>query len=93
MPWSDDLVTSFCLNMSFLQDKCDQWLGTPAAGRLMAASYKEYRKGLWLVRQGARQLTAAARRNTAGAGAGGAATLEQATPYLQQGMARLEALR
>jgi len=93
MPWSDDLVASFCLNMSFLQDKCDQWLGTPAAGRLMAASYKEYLKGLSLVRQGARQLTAAAQRNTAGAGAGGAATLGQATPYLQQGMARLGALR
>ncbi len=93
MPWSEDLVASFCLNMSFLQDKCDQWLGTPAAGRLMAGAYKEYLKGLSLVRQGATQLTAATQRNTAGAGAAGAATLEQATPYLQQGMARLGALR
>lgn len=93
MPWSDDMVTSFCLNMSFLQDKCDKWLGTPAAGRLMAASYKEYLRGLSLVRRGATGLTAAARRNTPGAGAGGAATLDRAAGYLQHGMAGLGALK
>jgi len=93
MPWSEDLVVSFCLNMSFLQDACDQWLGRPAAGRRIAAAYKEYLTGLSLVRKGATRLNAAAQDNDTDAAKAGGAKLKRAAPYLRQGMARLEALR
>lgn len=93
MPWSEDLVASFCLNMSYLQDACDQWLDRPAAGRHMAAAYEEYLTGLSLVRKGATQLNAAAQDNDADAAKAGGAKLKRAAPYLRQGMTRLGALR
>jgi len=96
LPWSDNRVTSFCLNMGFLQDACDEWLGRSAAGPHMASAYKEYLQGLSLVRKGAGQLNDAAQHNDAGhqkALDAGGKTLDKAAPYLQHGMARLNALK
>jgi len=96
LPWTDPEVDAFCLNMRFLLAESERWLHTPAAGPHMAAAYEQYLTGLSLVHKGAGQLNDAATRNVASAQKdleAGNATLKRAVPYLQKGMAGLEALK
>ena len=56
-------MNSFTLNMSYLIDQCDHWLGTAPAGPGISAGFRQYQRGLSLVRKGAAQLESAALYN------------------------------
>jgi len=95
LPWTGAEVDSFRLNMSYLIGECDDWLAQSPAGSLVSPGFKEYQKGLSLVRKGADQCNAAAQYNNAAhqkAMDTGSSTLQSALPYLSQGLAKLQAL-
>jgi len=92
LPWSDDVVTAFCLNMGFLQDECGHWLSTPPAGRTVAHAYNEYRTGLKLVNEAAVQLNDAAQTANNEKAKAGSDKLDKAMPYLNRGIAALNKL-
>jgi hypothetical protein len=93
MPWSDSLINSFCLNMSYLEDQTTMWINTKWAGPHIKDAYLTYRSGLERVRAGATKLDAAARDNDADAATAGQNKLNSATPYLEKGMREMQALR
>ena len=92
LPWPDDVVTAFCLNMGFLQDECGHWLSTPPAGSTVAHAYNEYRKGLKLVNEAAVQLNDAAQTADNDKAKAGSAKMDKAMPYLNRGIAALNKL-
>ena len=95
LPWTGAEVDAFRLNMSYLIDQCDVWLAKSPAGSLVSPGFKEYQKGLSLVRKGADQCNTAAQYNNAAhqkAMDTGSSTLQSALPYLSQGLAKLQAL-
>jgi hypothetical protein len=82
--------------MSYLIDQCDHWLGTAPAGPGISAGFRQYQRGLSLVRKGAAQLESAALYNdTAHQKAldKGNTTLKSAKPDLKSGLSKMEALR
>lgn len=92
LPWADNVVTSFCLNMGFLQDECGHWLNTPPAGRTVAHAYNEYRTGLKLVNEAAAQLNDAAQTGSNKKAKAGSDKLNKAMPYLNRGTSALNRL-
>ena len=92
LPWADDVVTSFCLNMGFLQDECGHWLSTPPAGGTVAHAYNEYRTGLKLVNEAAALLNDAAQTADNKKAKAGSDKLNKAMPYLNRGIAALNKL-
>lgn len=90
--WSDNDVVAFCLDMGFIQAECDNWIGTPPAGPTIAAAYNEYVTGLRLLRTGASQLITAAGNRDIEAARDGAASLNEAAPYVSRAISGFRAL-
>jgi hypothetical protein len=93
MPWTEGEVESFNLNMSYLYDQCSMWMEKAPAGSLVAAGLKEYQQGLSLVRSGALKMQSAAQYDDSAhqqALEKGADRMEDAIPYLNGGLAKLE---
>ena len=80
--WSYAVQFSFCLDMGFIQAECDNWINAPAAGPTIAYSYEQYVTGLRILRRAAGQLITAAENLDMDAGYDGAASLQEATPYV-----------
>lgn len=80
--WSYAEQFNFCLDMGFIQAECDNWINTPAAGSTIAYSYEQYVTGLRILRRAAGQLITAAENLDMDAGYAGAASLQEATPYV-----------
>jgi hypothetical protein len=96
LPWTDEQVNSFSLNMSYLIDQCDHWLATAPAGPSIADGFRQYQRGLSLVRKGASQLESAALYNDSAhqkALNQGNTTLKSAEPDLKHGLSKMEAYR
>lgn len=90
--WSDGDVVAFCLDMGFIQAECDNWINTPPAGPTIAAAYNEYVTGLRLLRTGASRLITAAGSRDIEAAREGAASLNEAAPYVSRAMNGFRAL-
>ena len=82
--WSTGDVITFCLDMGFIQNECDNWTNKPAAGPTMAYSYGQYVIGLRILRKAAGQLITAAENLDARAARAGAASLNKAVPYISR---------
>ncbi len=93
LPWDDAVVTSFCLNMGFVQNACDTWTARHPAGSRVTAGFDEYIKGLKVIRVATNDLTDAAQNSSAKSLKAGKAELAQGRPELKKGIAELKALK
>jgi hypothetical protein len=93
LPWDDAVVTSFCLDMGFIQDACDTWTVKKPAGSHVASGFKLYISGLKLVRAATVNLIDGAQTSSQSALNTGKSKLAKARLDLKKGMAALKALR
>lgn len=93
LPWDDAVVTSFCLDMGFIQDQCDTWIAKQPAGSRVAAGFEEYIEGLKLVRAATNDLIDAAQNSSESSLKAGKSKLAQGRPELKKGIDELQALQ